>query len=170
MVSLGQAASSVNILLDRSYYDSPPAALASMDKPGRLFYSPLVLEQAKKLSGDSMAEAYEGAKQSLYPNWPLAFEKEEAPVYNSLFLSEPANWMWTSLRFSQDHSRRVLDYLNIRYLLGKNNFKDFKPLPAGGLPLEISENPTPLPKWFSVRQAILASGLEDDFKKSADER
>jgi hypothetical protein len=141
-----------------------------MGRSGRIFYSPWVLERMKILEGGSMAQAYEGAKQALAPDWPLAFRKEEAPVYNSLFLQSPDNWMWTSLRFSNKHSRRIMDYLNIRYLVGNNNFKDFKPLNPPGAFLPISENPSPLPKWFSVRRALAASSPEDDFKKAADSR
>jgi len=167
LVSLGQAATSVNVLLDRSYYDAPPRALSAMEKSGRLFNSPSVLEQAGILKGGSIAAAYEGAKQSLYPDWPLAFGREEAQVYNSLYLVGPDNWIWTSLRFSKAHSRRVMDYLDTRYLLGMNHFADFKPLQINGSPLEISENPTPLPKWFCVRQALAASTLEGDFQKAS---
>ena len=167
LVSLGQAATSVNILLDRSYYDQPPRALAALEKPGRLFDSPRVLEQAKILEGDSMAGAYAGAKESLYPDWPLAFGREEAQVYNSLYLAGPDNWVWASLSFSKANSRSVMDYLDVRYLLGPSHFADFKPLKNTGSPLAISENPSPLPKWFSVRKAIAASELEADFKKAS---
>lgn len=167
LVSLGQAASGVNVLLNRSYYDTPPLALSAMEKPGRLFDSPSVLEQAGILKGASIAQAYEDAKQSLYPDWPLAFNREEAQIYNSLYLAGPDNWVWTSLRFSKAHSRRVMDYLDTRYLLGPNHFADFKPLQGSGSPLEISENPTPLPKWFSVQRALAASTLEEDFRRAS---
>jgi hypothetical protein len=167
LVSLGQAATRVNVLLEGSYYDAPPRALSVMEKPGRLFESPSVLEQAGILKGDSIAAAYEGAKQSLYPDWPLAFGREEAEIYNSLYLAAPDNWIWTSLRFSKAHSRRVMDYLEVRYLLGPNLFADFKPLGNTGSPLEISENPEPLPKWFSVQRALAASELKADFQRAS---
>ncbi|MGH7739146.1 MAG: hypothetical protein ACREL1_03270 [bacterium] len=167
LVSLGQAATSVNILMKRSYYDQTPSALAEMGKPGRLFYAPSVLAQSKKLKGASMAQAYEAAKESLYPNWPLAYGREEAQVYNSLYLAAADNWVWTSLHFSKAQSRAVMNYLDVRYLLGPNRFKDFKPVArvAGGL--EIEENPTALPKWTSVRQAWQDVGLAGDFKKAS---
>ena len=167
VLSLGTAARSVNILLDKSYYEKPSESLALLTKPGRLFFTPPLLKEAVLLQGDNMEQAYEAAKEKLYPNWPLEFEREEAPVYNTLQLKGSFAWTFQAFQYSLEHSRKVLDYLGIRYVFGKNQFKDFKKInQAGGL-VEISENPTPLPKWFSVSRAIAGgSSLEDDFLRA----
>jgi hypothetical protein len=63
-----------------------------------------------------------------------------------------------------------LDFLGIRYVFGKNNFKQFKPLGWAAGQVEVSENPSPRPKWFSVRRAIPEGrSLEDDFLKASKE-
>jgi hypothetical protein len=172
-LSQGTAATSINILLDRSYYEAPPKALAALTKPGRLFFTPPLLEKAIRLQGPTMAKAYEAAKQSLYPDWPLVFGREEAPLYNTFQSKLTFPWTFQASQYSLGHSRRVLDYLNIRYVFGKTKFKDLKPTYAlmnetGPPALEVTENPTPLPKWFSVPKALPAGqSLEEDFAKAA---
>ena len=162
MVSLGPAASSVNLLMDRSYYDQAPLSGADLDRPGRLFLSPLLWQKAQRLQGADWKQAYQGAKEAWVPDWPLAFGHEEAEVYNSLYLSGPDNWIWASLSFSPQKSRAALDYLNVRYLVGPNHFRGLQPVGPG-----IFENPSAFPKWFSVRRAFAASGLAADFEKAA---
>jgi hypothetical protein len=161
-VSLGSAAFSINILMDKSYYEKPPATLADLPKPGRIFFTPPLLKEAMVLQGDDMEQAYEGAKERLYPNWPLNYEREEAPVYNTLQLKDSFDWTFKAFQYSERHSRKVLDYLGIRYLFGKCEFRDFKALsrPQGSVP--IFENPTPLPKWYSVAEAQYCANFDDD--------
>ena len=153
-LSLGSAAASINILLDKSYYEKPPDTLALLTKPGRLFFTPPLLKEAVLLQGDSMEQAYEAAKEKLYPNWPLEYGREEAPVYNTLQLKCSFDWTFKAFRYSREHSRRVLDYLGVRYVFGKSDFKDFKQVNPMGSSVEIYENPTPLPKWYSVDSAL----------------
>jgi hypothetical protein len=170
LASLGPAASGVNILMNRSFYDQPPPWVSAMNQSGRLFDSPLLFEGSKRLNGSSLTEAYEDVKQEGIPNWPLAFGKEEAEVYNSLYMAAPDNWVWTSLRFSPRQSRLVMDYLGIRYLVGSNDFKDLKPIRGMDPSLKFFENPSAFPKWFSVRRAAASSDLTADFQKTSDPR
>ena len=160
-ISLGSAAHSVNILLDRSYYEKPSSTSALLTKPGRLFFTPPLLKEAMVLQGDNMEQAYGGAKEKMYPNWPLEFWKEEAPIYNTLQLKNSFRWTFDAFQYSIRHSRKVLDYLGVRYVFGKNGFRDFKEINPGGL-VEISENPTPLPKWYSVAEAQYCANFDDD--------
>lgn len=167
VLSLGSAADSLNILLDRGYYENPPSVLSALPKPGRFFFTPPLMGEAGKLQGENMAQAYETAKQKLYPNWPLTFGREQAPLYNTIQLKSSFAWTFQAFQYSVKHSRAVLDYLDIRYLFGKNQFKDFKKI---GGPIdwgEISENPAPLAKWYSVGKAVPAgTSLEEDFIKA----
>ncbi len=166
-ISLGTAASSLNILLDRSYYDKSPLTMGSIPKPGRLFFTPPLLGQAARLQGESMVAAYESAKENFYPNWPLAYGREEVPLYNTIQLRDSFTWTFQSFQHSLRHSRSVLDYLGIRYVFGKNQFEDFKNVNPIGSPIQISENPNPGPKWFSVGRARVASlSLKDDFDQA----
>ncbi len=165
-VSLGTAALSLNILLDRSYYEKPPPTMDLVSKPGRLFFTPPLLGRASRLQGANMAEAYESAKENLYPNWPLLYGKEEAPFYNTLQLRDSFAWTFQSFQYSLRHSRNVLNYLGIRYVFGKNYFEDFKNIESAG-PIEISENPSPCPKWLSVSLAKAAGpSLLEDFAQA----
>jgi hypothetical protein len=172
-LSLGKAATSLNILLDRSYYEEPPKVLGELTQKGRFFFSPPLMRDATRLQGPSMPEAYDTAKQKMYPDWPLTFGREEAPIYNTLQLRNSLDWALRAFQYSLPHSRKVLDYLGIRYVFGKTRFKDLKPHfilkdETGSAVLEVSENPNPLPKWFSIQKAIPASPtLEEDFAKAA---
>ncbi len=167
-LSLITAAWSLNVLLDRSYYDQSPKVLAGLNHPGRLFFTPPLLKQAIRLEGPTWEDAYDTAKQNLYPNWPLACGKEEAPVYNTLQLRDTHDWTFQAFQYSLRHSRRVLDYLNVRYLFGRNSFADLKKLADSDKTTGIFENPAPLPKWFSVKNAMPAGPtLDGDFKIAA---
>ncbi|HTC20666.1 MAG TPA: hypothetical protein VK859_07460, partial [bacterium] len=118
-LSLGTAAFSLNILLDRSYYEKPPQTMDSISKPGRIFFTPPLLGEASRLQGDNMEAAYESAKENLFPNWPLLYGKEEVPLYNTLQLRDSFAWTFQAFQYSLRHSRNVLDYLGIRYVFGK---------------------------------------------------
>jgi hypothetical protein len=167
VLSLGWAADSVNILLARSYYGETPKILAALEKPGRLFFTPPFMAQAVRLEGENMEQAYEAAKQKMYPNWPLAYGRQEAPLYNTLQLKGSFFWTFNAFQYSPAQSRRVLDYLGIRYVFGKNHFKDFRNVSGPGDPVEVFENSTLLPDWFSVEKADAADpSLEESFQKT----
>ena len=153
-LSLGSAAHSINILLDKSYYETPPSTVAFLTKPGRLFFTPPLLKEAVVLQGDNMEQAYGAAKEKLYPNWPLEYGMEEAPVYNTLQLKSSFDWTFKAFQFSARHSRQVLNYLSVRYLFGKNNFADLKKVIPPGAFLPISENSAAFPKWYTVKEAV----------------
>jgi hypothetical protein len=123
--------------------------------------------QAVRLEGESMKQAYEAAKQKMYPNWPLACGREEAPLYNTLQLKDTFFWTFNAFQYSPEKSRKVLDVLGIRYVFGKNQFKDFLKISGPGDSVEVYENPTPLPKWFSVQKADVAGPwLAEGFRKT----
>lgn len=166
VLSLGSAAHSMNILMERSYYEKPPEVLSYLAKPGRLFFTPPLMREAVKLQGESMSKAYEDAKQKLYPNWPLAFGREQAPLYNTLQLKSSFGWTFDVFQRSPRMSRGVLDYLNVRYVFGKNSFRDFRVLGLAGGAVEVSENPSALSKWSSVGKALAAgNSLEEDLPR-----
>jgi len=165
--SLGIAAVSVNILLDRSYYEKGPQVIDRIYKPGRLIFSPILMKESVHLQGKDMADAYDWAKQSLLPNWPLMYGKQEVPFYNTFQMKGSDDWTVRAFQISLRHSRRVMDFLGVRYLFGKNQFKDFMPVVDGEGKVPVSENPTTLPIWYSVRRAVAASPtLEEDFLRA----
>jgi hypothetical protein len=165
-LSLGTSASSLNILLDRSYYEAPPNLLPRLSQGGRLFFSPPLMGEAARLQGESMSQAYDMAKQKLYPNWPLAYGLEEAPLYNTFQLSDSFAWTFQAFQISLDHSRELLDYLNIRYVFGKSEFHDLKQIQGPDSLVPVSENPNPLPKWYSVGKALPGASLQDVFARA----
>ncbi|HEY5038773.1 MAG TPA: hypothetical protein VIJ93_06865, partial [bacterium] len=118
VLSLGVAADSLNVLVDRSYYEEIPVTARLFTKPGRLFFTPPLMGKAGKLEGESMTQAYKMAKESLYPDWPLTYGMEEAPIYNTLQLKGSFDWTFQAFHYSRKHSRKVLDFLGVRYVLG----------------------------------------------------
>jgi len=166
-LSLLPAAYGLNITLDSSYYEKPSLVLSQFNQPGRLFFSPVLLGSAVKLQGQTMNDAYENAKQNLYPNWPLAYGKEEVPIYNTLQLSDSFAWTFQVFQHSLKESRKAIDLLGIRYLFGSSCFKDLKEMKSSGGSAKVFENPSAFPKWFSVSQAIAAGQTtNDDFIKA----
>jgi hypothetical protein len=137
-LSLFWPAQSLNILLDRSYYEATPSTLQGLNESGRLFFTPPLLARSIHLQGSDMKDAYEGAKTYAYPNWPLAYGREEAPIYNTLQLRHSSDWAFGAFRISPWLSRDVLDYLGIRYLFGKARMWSFtgspSPHPNGSRP------------------------------------
>ncbi|HVZ80672.1 MAG TPA: hypothetical protein VHE12_07715 [bacterium] len=162
-------AQSLNILLDRDYYEEPPKTLSALTEPGRAFFTPPLLARSIHLQGADMKDAYDGAKRNVYPNWPLAYGREEAPIYNTLQLRHSADWTFQALRVSKKVSRNVLDYLGIRYLFGKADLPGLKKIEGTG-DVAVYRVEKSSRKWFSVRKALPAGdSLEEDLKK-VDER
>jgi hypothetical protein len=91
----------------------------------------------------------------------LVFGKEECFFYNSFFLKDYFNWCFSSTRFSKTVSRKVLDYLNVRYVLGPHHFDRFHWLS----PTSLSENLSPLPKWNGVSRAYLQADWISDMER-----
>jgi hypothetical protein len=167
VLSLIPAAYSLNVTMDRSYYEKPPAALSQLDQPGRLFFSPVLLGNAVRLQGQTMNDAYENAKQNCYPNWPLAYGQQEVPIYNTLQLADSFAWTYQVFQHSLKESRKAIDLLGIRYLFGPSAFKDLKEIQTNNERVKVFENPDSFPRWFSVSKAIPA-GLtaNDDFAQA----
>lgn len=166
-LSLLPAAYSVNMTMDRSYYDKPPAVLSRLDHPGRLFFSPVLLGSAVRLQGQTMNDAYENAKQNVYPNWPLAYGKEEVPIYNTLQLADSFAWTFQAFQHSLKESRKAINLLGIRYLFGSSGFKDLKAIETNNERVKVFENPSSFSYWFSVSKAIAAGPtINDDFIKA----
>ena len=166
-LSLFPAAYSLNITMNRSYYEKPPLVMSQFNHPGRLFFSPVLLGSAVKLRGQTMNDAYENAKQNVYPNWPLAYGLQEVPIYNTLQLSDSFAWTFQAFQHSLKESRKAIDLLGIRYLFGSSGFKDFKKIEQTGGNAEVFENPNAFPNWFSVTRAVAAGPMvNDDFIKA----
>ena len=140
LFSLWPMAQSMNFTMDRSYYEAEPAILSRMTLPGRLYQSSLWVDSLKTISGESVSDAYEKLKQAVPPNGPLGWDKEEVSYANSLFLKSFLKWyLWTD-HMDAKTSRKLLDFLNVRYGMVNSD--------------SMFENPTLLPKWFSVAQAL----------------
>ncbi len=162
LLSLGPAAWSMDTTLDRSYYERPPEYLSRLDKPGRFFFSPITIARGVHLQGKDRVDAYEGAKEDLYPNWPLAYGREEVPVYNTMQLKGPSIWTFRAFQYSLQESRMALDYLGLRYIFGAAHFSGLRKIEAGDQ-VTIYENPSASAKWFSVTRALSAApDVEDD--------
>jgi hypothetical protein len=73
------------------------------------------------------------------------------------------------MRFSERVSRRTLDYLNVRYLVGPHHFQGLRELTREGDPAQVWENPYALPKWFSVRRVLTASDWVSDMVRVDEE-
>lgn len=171
--SLIPAAKSVNILLDRSYYDQEPG-LVDRVKPkleqGRLFFTPAYMKDAFRLQGLNYQDAYEKAKQRFYPNWPLAEGIAEIPFYNTFQLATGLPFTREAFEYSETLTKSVLDYLDIRYLMGVSRLKNLIALGPISEGEGLYENPQAQSRWFSVREAKPASvALVDDFKKASRE-
>ncbi len=167
ILSLVPAAYSLNMTMDRAYYEKPPVVLSQMDHPGRLFFSPVLLGSAVRLQGQTMNGAYENAKENCYPNWPLAYGQQEVPIYNTLQLADSFAWTYQAFQHSLKESRKAIDLLGIRYLFGSSAFKDLKKIELTGGDAEVFENPHSFPKWFSVARAVVAGPTaNDDFIKA----
>ncbi len=168
--SLFPIASSVNILLDRSYYDQPPVLVSNMPEPGRVFFTPSYMKDAFRLQGANYQDAYGKAKNDLYPNWPLAEGLEEIPFYNTFQLSTTKPFAQEAFQYSEGHTKEVLDYLDIRYLLGTSRLKGLKSIAPAGSGEWLYENSLAESKWYSVSKAQAAGSIGDDFKKAAKEK
>jgi hypothetical protein len=166
--SLIPPAVSVNILLDRSYYDHRPALVSRMPEQGRIFFTPTYMKDAFRLQGADYRDAYGKAKERFYPNWPLAEGCSEIPFYNTFQLSTARPFTREAFGYSESHTQAILDYLDIRYLLGVSRLRGLRTISPAGEADWAYENPIANTKWFSVREAKMASRLvEDDFKKAA---
>jgi hypothetical protein len=165
-LSLFWPAQSLNILLDRSYYEATPSTLQGLNESGRLFFTPPLLARSIHLQGSDMKDAYEGAKTYAYPNWPLAYGREEAPIYNTLQLRHSSDWAFGAFRISPWLSRDVLDYLGIRYLFGKVDLPGLENV-GSGADVVVHRIPKPSPKWFAALRAVQAGpSVEEDLRKA----
>jgi hypothetical protein len=166
-LSLGPAAYSLNITMDRVYYEKPPVLLSRLTHSGRFFFSPVLLGDAVRLQGQNMDDAYEGAKQSIYPNWPLAFGREEVPIYNTLQLDDSFAWTYQVFRQSLNQSRKALNFLGIRYVFGPSHFSDLKEIAQPPGAVKVFENLNSMPRWFSLSTAVAAGAdTGEDFVKA----
>jgi hypothetical protein len=142
-----------------------------MPEQGRVFFTPSYLKDAFRLQGADYRDAYEKAKQSLYPNWPLGLGLEEIPFYNTFQLSTALPFTREVFQCSEARTKAALDYLDIRYLLGTSRLKGLKTIAPAGKGERVYENSAAMEKWFSVSEAKAASAkVEDDFKKAAREK
>lgn len=170
VLSLGPAAYSVNMTMDRIYDEKPPSVLSRLKDPGRLFFSPVLLSGAVKLQGQSMEDAYNHAKQNCYPNWPLAYGREEVPIYNTLQLADSFAWTFQVFQHSLTESRKAIDYLGIRYVFGPSRFEDLTEVPPRYARIKVFENPTPFSLWFTLSKAVAAGPTpNEDFTKADQE-
>lgn len=168
LLSLLPAAVSLRFLLPVAYYETLPVLLTSMDRPGRMFHSPLVLKRSGVLTGKTPEDAYYRSKEWMYPDWPMTFGRSHIQGYNTLGLRPTREWLDNALRISPSFTRKVLDYLNVRYLLGKNDLPGLLPVRGAVAGVEAYENPTALPLWYSVTRAYPAGVASVDMERNAE--
>ncbi|HJT25004.1 MAG TPA: YfhO family protein, partial [bacterium] len=165
LFSVWPADQGVHFTMDRKYYEEEPPLARQMVEPGRVYASFPEVIRFETVSGKSVGESYYRLKNAMVSNWPLAFGKEECYFYGSFFLSDYFKWCFSSTQFSNIISRKVLDYLNVRYVLGPHHFTNFRWLSTEKEPTPLSENLSPMPKWFSVSGAIPESSFDRDLWK-----
>lgn len=165
LFSMGPAVEGVRFSMDRSYYEKPPAILGEMPRPGRIYVSFPVAERFRGFAGGRVAVVYEGFKNALVSDLPLGFGREVSYFYSSLFLRDPFQWGFSSMRFSERVSRESLDYLGIRYVLGAHHFPGFRWISKDPDPVPVSENLMPSNKWVSIREALPASDWRSDMER-----
>jgi hypothetical protein len=169
--SLGPAVWSLNLTVDRTYEENKPAVLARLDRNGRIFFSPVQMEQGVRLSGTTMNEAYEKVKGWVCPNWPLAFGFEEVPVYNTLRSKETTEWTYLPFLYSVERSKAALDFLGLRYVVGPAKFPGLRRSTVEGTEVPVWEDPSAFSPWFAVTEALPAGGtLKGDLDLVARER
>jgi hypothetical protein len=151
--------------MPRSYYEDPPTLCRYLTQPGRVYISFNQSGKYATVHGDTLLHAYNHLKNGMIANWPLVFGKEECFFYDSLFLNEYFAWCFTSMQRSEIISRKVLDYLSVRYVLGPHHFPRYQWLLKGEDPGPLSENFSPMSKWNSVTTALAQSGFFSDLDK-----
>ncbi len=166
-LSLFPPADSLNMTMDRSYYEKPPLVLSRLDRPGRLFFSPVLLAKGVRLQGKDMNNAYNNAKQNVYPNWPLAFGREEVPIYNTLQLADSFAWTFQAFQHSLKESRKAIDLLGIRYVFGPSHLSGLKEITPKQDDVQVFENPSPFSLWFTLSKAVTAGSTpNEDFARA----
>ncbi len=168
VLSLFPAAQGVNFTNPGGYYEVPPPFCRAMTKPGRIYASFPEVERFEATSGKTVSESYNSLKDALVSNWPLIFGMQECYFYNSFFLRDYFDWCFSSTRFSPQITKKVLDYLNVRYVLGYHSLPGFQNLSPGVSPTNFSENEDTLPKWNSVSRAFLEADFTTDLWKAGD--
>jgi hypothetical protein len=165
LFSLFPAAQGVNFTMPRGYYENPPPLCRYLTEPGRVYISFNQSGKYATVHGDTLLNAYTHLKNGMIANWPLVFNKEECFFYNSFFLKDYFAWCFTSMQRSEPISRKVLDYLSVRYVLGSHHFPRFQWSLRGEDPGPLSQNLTPMSKWNSVTTAIPQSDFSSDLDK-----
>ncbi len=168
LLSLMPGVLSLRFLLAPSYYESLPEILPRLTRAGRLLHSPVLMKNARVLSGETAEEAYYLAKQWMYPNWPMTFDRGMAVGYNTLQWGPSRNWVDAAFRISPSFSKKAADYLGVRYFFGKTTLPGLIPVPSGGPDVEVAENPGAMPRWFPVPRAYRAGEPLEDMQRNAD--
>ncbi len=152
--SVGPVIRGIHFSMDRSFYDEEPALLAKLELPGRIYHTPEIVDQYRTTSGNSVADAYGRLKTAVIPNWPLAYGLEEVCYSNSLFLKGFLPWYYAPTQVSKERAHKILDYLNVRYVLGQMpSSLGLAALKDSSFPLWCNEGC--MPKWFSVQNALV---------------
>lgn len=170
LFSLGPVDRGIHFTMKRSYYD-PPEVVRKLSQGGRIYQPSSFVDALGTISGNGIAEAYEGQKGDLAPNLPLGYGREEVSYVNTLCLASFLKWyLWEG----NDPPREALDYLNVRYFVGTHYFIHSKRISGDGNGIQVLENLEVVPKWFSVHRASPSSGtgnisslageLTNDFK------
>ncbi|HEY5038391.1 MAG TPA: YfhO family protein, partial [bacterium] len=146
------------------FYDEKPPLYEKLSLPGRVYHTPSVVEEYRMVSGNSVGEAYGHLKAALIPNWPLAYGLEEVCYSNSLFLNSFLPWYYAPTQISKDGAQKILNYLNVRYVLGQMP-ANRELVPQLGAPIPLWRNEGTMPKWFSVEAAIPELVWDIDLQK-----
>lgn len=162
LCSLGPVAQNLNYTVRGSFYQEEPAALSAMTLDGRIFHDYSVVQKGEAAGGSSVQNAYERLRGDLVPNWPLNYGREEVFDHGSFFLKGFLKWWYGAPRISKAFSKKVLDYLDVRYFYGTEPGPGFKKMGTGLAPDPLWVNPSPLTKWNSITRSLRTVSWDQD--------
>lgn len=167
LCSLGPVAQSLGYTLPVSFYREAPPCLARMTEPGRIDHEYGVIQKGEAVSGRSIQEAFDQLRGDLIPNWPLNYGREEVFDHDSFFLKDFLKWWYGAARISGAFSKKILDYLDVRYFFGTDPGPGFKRLEAGSAPDPLWVNLSSLSKWHSVTRVLPGTSWDEDMRWAA---
>jgi hypothetical protein len=92
----------------------------------------------------------------------LNYGREEVFDHNSFFLKGFLRWWYGAPRISKAFSKKVLDYLDVRYFYGDEPGPGFRKMEPGSAPDPLWVNLSPVTKWNSITRALRATTWDQD--------
>ncbi len=164
--SLGPADQGINFTLEKTFYTENPASITELTSPSRIYHSPQVVDSFQSVSGANLRDIFQKMKQNLIPDESLAYGLEAVSYPNPIMMGSFLKWYLLTGSVSSYASDKLLDFLNVKYKIGGEASDFYRPLTVSGFSIPVYLNPNPLPKWFSVSQAL----SETDWKTDLNEK